>query len=335
MTLGWAELQALLPTGERCLAVQTLAGDGSARRYYRVRTADGSYALCVGPDPEENAAVVRLSAHLGARGIPVPRVHAHDVERGWLLQDDLGDRNLLAARRERSAEADLVALYRPVLEVLVRLQVDAAADYDPHLGRFPAPYDAELMVAEEGCYFAEEFAADLCGLLVPAAYFDEVEQLAAEGARAPAGFLLHRDFQSRNIHLTAAGPAVIDFQGCRLGPLAYDVAALLLDPYAALPAPTRERLLGEYRGLLAGRAIAPAAFESGWFAVGTFRLLQALGAFAKLGGRFGKPGFLEHATTGLDHLLEHLGERGRSRFPAVSALVAAARDAWLVSPRRP
>ena len=170
---------------------------------------------------------------------------------------------------------------------------------------------------------------------MPTAYFDEVERLAAEGARAPAEFLLHRDFQSRNIHLTATGPAVIDFQGCRLGPLAYDVAALLLDPYAALPASARESLLAEYRALLAGCGVGPDEFDAGWFAVGAFRLLQALGAFAKLGGRFGKPGFLEHATTGLEHLLAHLGERGSARFPAVSALVAAARAAWLVSPRRP
>jgi aminoglycoside/choline kinase family phosphotransferase len=75
--------------------------------------------------------------------------------------------------------------------------------------------------------------------------------------------------------------------------------------------------------------------DAGWFAVGAFRLLQALGAFAKLGGRFGKPGFLEHATTGLEHLLAHLGERGRRRYPTVAALVAAAQDAWAVSPRRP
>ncbi len=335
MSPGCAEIQVLLPAGERCLAVEPLAGDGSTRRYYRVRTVAGSYVLCVGPDAEENAAVARLAAHLGARGVPVPRVHAQDVDRGWLLQDDLADRNLLAARRECSAEAELVALYRPVLEVLVRLQVDAATGYDPHTGHFHNAYDAGLMVTEEGRYFADEFAAGLCGLAVPTAYFDQVERLAAEGARAPAGFLLHRDFQSRNIHLTAAGPAVIDFQGCRPGPLAYDVAALVLDPYAGLPAAARECLLVEYRALLAGRGVAPDECDAGRCAVGAFRLLQALGAFAKLGGRFGKPGFLEHATTGLEHLLEHLGERGRRCYPAVAALVVAARDAWAVSPRRP
>lgn len=334
MTLTCADVQALLSQGDVCRAVEPLAGDGSARRYYRVRTREGSYALCVGPDRAENAAVQRLAAHLLARGVPVPRVHAHDPARGWLLQDDLGDENLLAARRRCGSHTELVALYRPVLEVLVRLQVDAGADYDPHTGQFAAPYDAALMVAEEGRYFAAEFAAGLCGVAVPDAYFAQMEQLAAEGARAPAEFLLHRDFQSRNIHLTPAGPAIIDFQGCRHGPLAYDVAAIVLDPYAALPASVRAELLATYRDVLAARGVAPAAFDAGWFSVGAFRLLQALGAFAKLGGRFGKPGFLEHAATGLTHLLEHLGEPGRERFPAVVDLVAAARDAWAVSPRR-
>jgi aminoglycoside/choline kinase family phosphotransferase len=163
---------------------------------------------------------------------------------------------------------------------------------------------------------------------VPRAFRSEVERLAARGARAPATYLLHRDFQSRNIHITPAGPAVIDFQGCRLGPLAYDVAALILDPYAALPVAVRQRLLEEYRTLLTARGVALEAFEMGWFAVGAFRLLQALGAFAKLGGRFGKPGFLEHAGTGLDHLLEHLRKSGRTEFPTVYAVVERAAAAW-------
>ena len=88
-------------------------------------------------------------------------------------------------------------------------------------------------------------------------------------------------------------------------------------------------------GELDRRGVDPQEFVRGWVPVGAFRLLQALGAFAKLGGRFGKPGFLEHAATGLAHLCEHLGEVGRDRYPALWTLVAAARDAWETSTRRP
>ncbi len=324
------EVAPLVQAGEGVVAVLPLAGDGSTRSYARVRTGRGSYVLLVGPDPAENAAFVRIARHLAARGIRVPRVFAVDPARGWILLEDLGDRSLYGA----AAAADPLPLYGPVVDLLARMQVRGADGFRVETGFAPGPYDAGVMVDEEGAYFAEEFAAGLLGLPVPAAYRADVERLAAEGARAPGGYFLHRDFQSRNVHLTPDGPAVIDFQGARPGPLAYDVAALVLDPYTALPRPVRDTLLHRYRGRLAGLGVDPARFDAGWFAVGAFRLLQALGAFAKLGGRFGKPGFLEHADAGLAHLVEHLGDRGRADFSAVWDLVVRCRDAWARHPAR-
>ncbi len=325
------EVAPLVPAGDRVAAVLPLAGDGSTRSYARVRTGRGSYVLLVGPDPAENAAFVRIARHLAGRGVRVPRVFAVDPARGWILLEDLGDRNLYGAL----AAGDPEALYGPVVDVLARMQVLGAVGFGVETGFAPGPYDAGVMVEEEGAYFAEEFAAGLLGLPVPAAYRADVARLAAEGARAPGGYFLHRDFQSRNVHLTPDGPAVIDFQGARPGPLAYDVAALVLDPYANLPGPVRRALKARYRKRLAGLGVDPARFDAGWFAVGAFRLLQALGAFAKLGGRLGKPGFLEHAAAGLDLLLDHLGGRGRRSFPAIWDLAARCRDRWARHPARP
>jgi aminoglycoside/choline kinase family phosphotransferase len=129
--------------------------------------------------------------------------------------------------------------------------------------------------------------------------------------------------------MSAEGPCLIDFQGARPGPLAYDAAALILDPYAGHPAAIRERLLSEYLRLLGERGgIDPREVEESWLPLGAFRLLQALGAFGKLGVRLGKPGFLEHAGKALDLLVEHLGPRGAARCPILRALVGRARDRW-------
>lgn len=121
---------------------------------------------------------------------------------------------------------------------------------------------------------------------------------------------------------------MIDFQGARPGPLAYDAAALLLDPYVALAPLLRAELLARYRASLAKLGASGGWDEDGWFAVGSFRLLQALGAFGKLGGRLGKPGFLEHARAGLEQLFDHLGERGEREFPALWAVVVTSWEAW-------
>ena len=39
---------------------------------------------------------------------------------------------------------------------------------------------------------------------------------------------------------------IIDFQGGRLGPLGYDLASLLIDPYAQLPEQLQHELLEHY-----------------------------------------------------------------------------------------
>ena len=41
-------------------------------------------------------------------------------------------------------------------------------------------------------------------------------------------------FQSRNIMIRNDEPFIIDFQSARIGPLQYDLASLLIDPYVNL-----------------------------------------------------------------------------------------------------
>ena len=308
-------------------AVEPLAGDGSARRFFRVWARPGPVVLLEGPDPGENAAYVRLARHLEARGVRVPRVLGVHEPGGWVLLEDLGDQSLWGAARQ-APPGGLVPLYGPVLRLLARLQVLGARGYDPALGLVREPYGPRVMVEEEGLYFVRELLRGVLGLEAPAGLRADLERLAGLGAAAPAGYLLHRDFQSRNILLTPGGPAVIDFQSARPGPLAYDAAALILDPYVGLPAWVRGELLARYLGELSALGEEPGGFDDAWFALGAFRLLQALGAFGKLGGRMGKPGFLEHAGTALDQLAHHLGERGRRELPALWEAVARARGAW-------
>ena len=56
--------------------------------------------------------------------------------------------------------------------------------------------------------------------------------------------VVHRDFQSQNIMITRNGtPRLIDYQGARMGPPAYDLASILWDPYYRLEEDMRERLV--------------------------------------------------------------------------------------------
>jgi aminoglycoside/choline kinase family phosphotransferase len=188
------------------------------------------------------------------------------------------------------------------------MQVRAADGFDPAWCWDTPRYDRQLMVERESGYFLRACCTDLLGLdFDRPAVAAECNLLADEAAQAPAGFFLHRDFQCRNIMLADGSVRFIDFQGGRIGPLAYDLASLLLDPYAALPEGIQEHLIGVYlRALREEIAYDPEQFRHEYLALALQRNLQIIGAFAFLSQVRRKPFFvryLEPALASLDRLL--------------------------------
>jgi hypothetical protein len=336
--LAWARraFPGLDPTSAR-----PLPPAGSSRRLARLHHTGGSLVLVENPVAvtdavNENDAFGYLAAHLGARGIPVPGVLAYKRSRGWLLVEDLGERDLFAEVREAfhstasgggAAEARerVAALYREALEVLVHLQVDGARGFDPRRTHNPPRYDAALMREGESGYFVRELLGRHLGLATPPGLDAELDRLAGRAAAAGAPYLLHRDYQSQNLKIHLGRVCVIDFQGARLGPAQYDLAALLLDPYADLPADLRRELLEHYLGLFVARTREDRGrFLEHFPPIAAHRLMQALGAYACLGLRRGKPEFLAHIPAAL-RLLEETLAPIADAAPLLCAVVAAAR----------
>ena len=63
----------------------------------------------------------------------------------------------------------------------------------------------------------------------------DVERLSVEH-----GCFMMRDFQSRNVMVKDGEPYLIDYQGGRRGPAAYDIASFLWQAKAAYPTELRE-----------------------------------------------------------------------------------------------
>lgn len=74
---------------------------------------------------------------------------------------------------------------------------------------------------------------------------EEIKMLANEIADLPQT-LIHRDMQSKNIMIQNDQAWIIDFQDICIGPLTYDLASLVYDPYIDLNIETQTNLIYEY-----------------------------------------------------------------------------------------
>jgi aminoglycoside/choline kinase family phosphotransferase len=115
---------------------------------------------------------------------------------------------------------------------------------------------------------------------------------------------------------------VIDFQGARMAPPAYDVASILWDPYRRLDDAMRERLLAYY---IDGMQKASADFDAGGFRETLLpcrlqRHMQALGAYGFLAAVKGKKYFLKHVPEAL-RLLREETAAAQNEYPVLAKLV--------------
>ena len=312
--------------------VESLQPDGSLRRFCRLTRANGEQAVAVAPPPDDAAALAEAQAgwqigrHLFACAVPVPQPLAFDQSSGLLLCEDLGDIRLHdLVLRHGPASAAAAEQYRQAVTELAKMQVTGRNNLDPAWCWDTPSYDRHVMLEQESGYFFRALCHDLLKLdLDETALRHDFVVLAERAAQADASFFLHRDFQSRNIMLKQGKVRFIDFQGGRSGPLAYDLASLLLDPYTALPHPMQDALVEQYLDALT--ALIPydrQQFYQEYQVLALQRNLQILGAFAFLSSQRGKPFFAQYISPALSSLHGLLHGLPGNDLPALKKAAAA------------
>ncbi|MGV1099338.1 aminoglycoside phosphotransferase family protein [Thiovibrio sp. JS02] len=325
------ELRALLVAqglDKEFRVVGRMAGDGSDRRFCRL-SAGGVSLLAVLPNLDhpqgmaEAVAARDLGNHFRQQGVAVPRIYGFAPASGLILFEDLGDRKLHDLVRQEGVSAPVVArYYRQAVSALAHLQTEARHGFDPAWCYDTPRYDAELMLARESGYFQKALCEEFLGLTVPGGLSAEFVRLAGRAAREPADYVLHRDFQSRNLMVHADGIRIIDYQGARLGPLGYDLASLLIDPYVGLPDALRQQVFSWYLDALAGHIpLDRARFIEGYYYMALQRNLQILGAFAFLSKNRGKAFFRQFIVPASRTLYEHLTAPQGRDFPLLRGVV--------------
>lgn len=312
-------------------AVLSLTGDGSQRHFLRISFDDGRSIVAVMPsllhsqERDEARSAWLIGRHLYRAGLPVPEPLAYDPENGLILFEDLGDLRLHdhVSGAAKIGEGELLSLYREVVRELVRLQVIGGRGFDGGWCWQTPVYDRKLMLERESGYFADALCHSFLDIDAGSpALRQEFAHIAEQASAAPARFFLHRDFQSRNLMLKDGRIRIIDFQGGRYGPLGYDLASLLLDPYMSLPAKMQEALLGTYiEELQHYTPYDPGRFRQEYFYLALQRNLQILGAFAFLGGQQGKKFFLPFIRPALFSLQALLAKAEKQQYPVLVQLV--------------
>jgi len=306
---------------------QPLAGDGSDRQWFRLSSEDWSLILVdhgiqpIGATSEADA-FIDIGRHLRRCTVPVPDIIDYNRFAGVVLLEDLGDRHLQEVVRGAS-RAEIISSYEQVIAAQIHMGFSGAEGFEPGWTFQTPVYDAELVLEKECRYFMEAFVKDYLHLEVAYERLQEEFQVLADRAAGAEliGFM-HRDFQSRNIMVRDGEIFFIDFQGGRRGPLAYDLASLLIDPYVALPRPIREHLIDVACGMVSKeKAGSSERFQRDLGYCTLARNLQILGAFGFLTLKKEKLFFHDFISPAVNTLGESLSGGFEDKFPRLRHLV--------------
>lgn len=305
-----------------------LDGDGSDRKWYRLSTGSSSLILAdhgirTRLDQEEVDAFIAIGRHLYKKGIAVPQIHAAESFAGLVWEEDLGNTDLQSFGKADQPMEKINSMYRSVIDLLIDFAQTGKEEFDTAWTYQTPSYDRGLILEKECRYFIEAF---LNGYLNHQCSYDdfkaEFETLADSALTGSVTGLMHRDFQSRNILIYNNTPYAIDFQGARIGPIQYDLASLLIDPYMNLPLDSQEDLLDYSIARLSQRVrFSKKAFMACYRCCRVTRNLQMLGAFGFLSRKKGKIQFEQYIPTALQSLKENLQKLKNPSLPNLTDYV--------------
>lgn len=295
--------------GREPIRIDPLPQEASHRRFFRAVGSTGTYiAMLSPPHLENNEDFLRLGRFFHSQNIPVPIIHAEDLERGFFLLEDFGTVHVAEAYESGAQEPAL----RCAINVLRRLQTVATKDIPPYSRqRFTDEFDL----------FHTWLVAGLLQQAWTPALLERInrerDQLLSDIVRQPQT-VVHRDYHCRNLLWRDAQIGVIDFQDALTGPALYDLASLLHDCYWVHDTSTVDAGLKAFlhqHPLFSGIDFNQA---KRWLeATAIQRQVKAVGIFARLYLRDGKATHLRHISPVLKQIQRLVA--GRAELPALSA----------------
>lgn len=292
-------------------ALTEASSDASFRHYYRLK--DSMYSSIVMDSSAQKESLepfMEITHRLREIGVRVPKTMLEDLDAGYLMMEDLGDKHLL----DTLDIYNFTSFYDRAIDIIVQMQ-------NANTSSLPL-YDAAFLHFEMGL-MEEWYLQKHLGLQIDAeqrVVIDEALNIIADEVLAqPQGVFVHRDFHSRNLMLTPQDEiVVIDYQDARVGAITYDLVSLLRDCYIRFDRQEIERLALSFRDKK-GLNVDDTTFIRWFDFMGLQRHIKILGIFARLSIRDGKDGYLDDIPQTLAYILA-VGSKYKQMQPLIQLL---------------
>lgn len=229
--------------------VQSLAGDASNRRYYRVIKKDVSYVLMVWEPftDDKNYPFLSVLNHFHNNGVHVPEVINKSPELGFILLEDLGDLTLERKFWENQDQANSFPFYQQAIDELIKIHYTCSQTPN-QCTAFKIAFDTDKFLWELN-YGKKHLLEDVLKIKLSDKVNKEMNGIFLEISKTldqQEKFISHRDYHSRNLMMKLGKMRVIDFQDARLGPIQYDLVSLINDSYVNIKDELAQQILNDY-----------------------------------------------------------------------------------------
>lgn len=279
--------------------LETLCGDASARRYYRLTNHKGGIVMDASDLKESVPTFIGVNWRLMDGKVRIPTIKAYELNKGFIFLEDIGSTHLF----DKIEDVDIEKYYNNAISTLVTMQSTPSQGLEP--------YDRQFLLEEMNLmpqwYLGEYLRQDM--QCVDGRKLLEIfNTIATEVLAQPQETFVHRDYHSRNLMIDSNNEiAVIDFQDAREGGITYDLVSLLRDVYVELDDDELQRLLTHYKELK-GIDVDDETFRRWFDFTGLQRHIKILGIFARLALRDGKEGYLKDIPLTLKYVRDVAGK---------------------------
>lgn len=290
---GWSDAAAV-----------ALPADFSTRRYARLTKTSGATAILMEADEDQKTPqFIAVAEILRDTGVHAPEIFAAEAEKGLVLMQDFGARNVGAIL---DAGEPSRPYYLRAAEVLARLHRGLKMT-EAEKAALPA-YDTPLFIMQAELFLDAyvPFAEKRVSSENERRDFRAAWQAAFKPVESLPKSLLLRDFMPDNLmDLDSGGLGVLDFQDAGIGAIAYDLSSLCEEVrrnggYALLP-----DVLAYYREMTESK-ISQKDMMQCCAVLSAQRHMRVLGIVARLAekGRTEKLAFIPRIKHHLLHVLK-------------------------------